>query len=396
MYLGTDVHGNRSPPTRYRTDRDYGRAPIRPAAGQPYFGPGYKLDFPTTAGNCAACHAPMAAIDDPHGIDPSQVDGAAAEGVGCDFCHKILDVVLDPDSGLPLDDRPGVMSFTILRPEQGHQFFTGPFDDVAPGEDVFSPIQRESRYCAPCHAATFWGVEIYNSYGEWLESPYSRPDSQTTCQDCHMPPGLTDRFARLEKGGKRRDPDTIFGHQMPGAADRELLGDAVTMNVTTQRHDGAIEVQVTIVNDNTGHHVPTDSPLRQMILLVQATDERGIKLAQLTGPILPDWCGTGDPSKGYLAGLSGTAYAKILEELWTGISPTGAYWNQTRIVTDNRIPAFGKDTTTYTFTAPTGGAATVDVRLLYRRAFIELRDWKDWDLEDIEMEHQTLIVADTG
>jgi hypothetical protein len=32
----------------------------------------------------------------------------------------------------------------------------------------------------------------------------------------------------------------------------------------------------------------------------------------------------------------------------------------------------------------------VDVRLLYRRAFIELMDQKSWDIDDILMERQTL------
>jgi hypothetical protein len=34
----------------------------------------------------------------------------------------------------------------------------------------------------------------------------------------------------------------------------------------------------------------------------------------------------------------------------------------------------------------------VDVRLLYRRAFIELRDLKGWDIADIEMARQTSTV----
>ena len=66
MYNGTDLTGQqRSPPTRFGTSRDYGRIPLRPDSSQPYFGPGYKLDFPDTAGNCAACHLPAAALAEP-------------------------------------------------------------------------------------------------------------------------------------------------------------------------------------------------------------------------------------------------------------------------------------------------------------------------------------------
>ncbi|MFQ6014088.1 MAG: carboxypeptidase-like regulatory domain-containing protein [Anaerolineae bacterium] len=49
MYNGTDVAGNQSPPTRFGYHRDYGSFPLRPDPNQPYYGPGYKLDFPDTA-----------------------------------------------------------------------------------------------------------------------------------------------------------------------------------------------------------------------------------------------------------------------------------------------------------------------------------------------------------
>lgn len=393
MYFGTDVKGNRSPPTRHQVSRDYGSIPIRPSANRPYYGPGYKLDFPSTAGNCATCHAPMAAVDDPYGVDPAALEAVEAEGVGCDFCHKVWDVVLDAETRLPYENRPGVLSYVFRRPAAEHQLFTGPFDDVAPGEDVYSPVQRESRYCAPCHSARFWGVEIYNSYGEWLESAYSDPESPTTCQDCHMPSNLTNHFARVEEGGKVRDPETIFGHRMPGASDIDILQNAVTMTVSAFACAGTVEVRVKILNDKTGHHVPSDSPLRHLILVMEATDERGNSLNQIGGPILPEWCGVGDPDDGYVAGLPGTAYAKVLEELWTGVYPTGAYWNHTRIRSDNRIAAMDSDETIYLFDAPADGETIVDIRLLYRRAYIELRDMKGWELEDIEMERQTLVVG---
>jgi hypothetical protein len=306
-----------------------------------------------------------------------------------------LDVTLDPRSGVPYDNRPGVMSFVFRRPERGHQLFTGPFDDVAPGEDVYSPVQRESRYCAPCHSARFWDVQIYNSYGEWLASPYARAESQTTCQDCHMPRGLNNHFAHVDKGGRRRDPESIFDHRMPGAGDAGLLRSAVTMTVGAELRDDALEVRVEILNDRTGHHVPTDSPLRQMILIVQATDIRGHTLALREGPTLPDWCGVGNPDDGYVAGLPGDAYAKILKELWTGVAPTGAYWNHTRIASDNRIAAMDSDKTTYVFEPPAEGEVTLDVRLLYRRAFIELRDLKGWEGDDIEMARRTMAVERT-
>jgi mono/diheme cytochrome c family protein len=393
MYAGTDLAGRQSPLTRYTVHADYGRIPLRPDPSVPYHGPGYRLDFPDAAGNCATCHVPAAAADDPYGVDVRSVGGVAAEGVTCDVCHKVWDVRLDPSTGKPDPGLPGVLSIELRRPPEGRQLFTGPYDDVAPGQDTFSPLQRESRFCAPCHSGTFWDTQVYDSYGEWLASPYSDATTGRTCQACHMPATGATVFARPDKGGLTRDPATIPGHAMPGAASEALLRSAVTMTATVTRDGERIAVRVTIVNDRTGHHVPTDSPLRQMILLVEATGTDGNALAQLEGPILPAWTGTRS-APGHYAGRPGTAYAKILEELWTEIWPTGAYWNQTRVRSDNRIPAFGRDETSYAFRVPPGQAAKVTVRLLYRRAYIELAEQKGWLIPDIVMAETEIPVAD--
>jgi mono/diheme cytochrome c family protein len=235
MYGGTNLAGNQSPPTRFGTSRDYGRFPLPPDETQPYYGPGYALDFPESAGNCAACHVPVAAVNDPFGIDPRTVSGVALEGVTCDFCHKISDVRVDADTLLPSPSLPGVLSYAFLRPPEGYQYFAGPFDDVAPGEDVYSPLQRESQFCAGCHSGTFWDVPIYDSYREWLASPYADPETGRTCQSCHMPSSGTSVFALAEMGGQVRDPLTIAGHRMPGVSDVLLLQNSVTMTVEASR-----------------------------------------------------------------------------------------------------------------------------------------------------------------
>ncbi|MBT7819304.1 MAG: hypothetical protein HN672_08150 [Chloroflexi bacterium] len=163
------------------------------------------------------------------------------------------------------------------------------------------------------------------------------------------------------------------------------------MKVNADQTDDTIVVEVELVNDKTGHHIPTDSPLRHLILLVEVTDENGEKLTLLEGNTIPEWGGVGNSDKGYYAGLPGTAYAKILEEMWTEISPSGAYWNPTRILSDNRIPAMRSDTTTYVFqTSEVLKTSEVSVRLLFRRAFIELMEQKGWDDPDIVMESETI------
>jgi len=402
MYNGTDVNGNQSPLTRYAYNRDYGSVPLRPDLTQPYYGPGYKLDFPDTDGNCAACHIPGASIEDPYGIDPNTVTGVDTFGVHCDFCHKVADVNLDPETNLPYPNMPGVLSMDIRRPfpedEERYQLFFGSFDDDnVPEEDTYLPLIKESQWCATCHYGIFWDTVIYNSYGEWLESPYSDPSTGTTCQQCHMPaPTMLDGEPIINvapgTGGVERDPLAIPAHTFPGASNVELLQNSVTMTASARREGGQVVVDVTIVNDKTGHHIPTDSPLRQVILLVDAKDGQGQTLSLLKGETIPEWGGVGDPNLGYYAGLPGKGYAKILRELWTEIEPTGSYWNPTRIVSDNRIAAFASDTSTYTFTAPPDGKVSVKVTLLFRRAFKELMDQKGWDVADIVMEEEQIVV----
>ncbi len=405
MYAGTDVHGYQSPLTRRGTLRDYGPFPLRPDPDQPYYGPGYKLDFPDTAGNCGACHTPGAAVDAPYGVDPSAVTGADRFGVHCDFCHKVADVRLDAVTGMPYPNMPGVLSMDVRRPfpddPERYQLFFGTFDDDnVPEEDTYLPLIETSQFCAPCHFGVFWDVTIYNSFGEWLASPYSDPafEGARTCQQCHMPApailhGQVLTNVAPGKGGVERDPNTIHAHTQPGAQDQELLENAVTMKVSARREESSIVVQVDITNDQTGHHVPTDSPLRHLILLVQAEDGQGQTLDLQDGPTLPEWCGEGEPSQGYYAGLPGKAYAKILQELWTEVWPTGAYWNPTRVVSDNRLAAFASDTSTYTFAAPGDEGAVVEVSLILRRAYIELADLKGWQVPDIVMEQERLILG---
>jgi mono/diheme cytochrome c family protein len=380
LYTGAKAYDDpgRSPAARIR-----GRGAPSPGADDPAGAPagsGYRLDFPEDAGNCATCHVPAAAAGAPFNVDPTRISGVAAEGVTCDVCHKVWDVRLDPATGLPFDDLPGVLSFDFRRPPAGGQFFAGPFDDVAPGLDTFSPLQKQSRYCAPCHYGRFQGTVIYNAFGEWQESPYADPSSGSykTCQNCHMPTGRTCYVTLPAKGGRLRDPSTVASHRMPGASDERHLQSAASLDVTARQDETRLTVDVRVRNKGAGHHLPTGSPLRHVILHVAATDAEGQPLQRTSGPRLPAWAGD-------LAGLPGRVYARVLEDLQTGECPTPAFWKPTRLASDTRIPALQEDASRYTFLLRDHGPAHVEVRLLHRRAFHDLMRAKSWDSEDILM-----------
>lgn len=393
MYNGTDLSGShKSPLPRYFYHRDYGKTPLPPDPNQPYFGPGFKLDFPDSAGNCAACHLPAAAVRAPYDTDPNTVTGVGKEGVACDVCHKLWSVRLQPSIGLPYPNTPGVLSIDFRRPPEGHQLFLGPYDDVGSGEDTYSPLQNQSQLCAPCHFGVFWGILVYNSFGEWLNSPYSDPVTGRTCQDCHMPRRGATRFARTDKGALQRDPNTVFSHLMPGAADVALLQDTASLDLQTVRVGDILHVKVTVVNEKAGHHIPTDHPARNILLVVTTTDSDGRPLPMVSGPVIPDWGGQGGEPNDY-AGRPGRGYAKILEELWTEVSPTAAYWNPTVLREDTRIPALGRDMSEYGFAAPSAlGSVKVSAQLIFRRAFKSLAKQKSWNMDDILMIRRDSIV----
>jgi len=341
-------------------------------------GDGYKDDFPGTAGNCANCHAPVAAANAPFTADMNELTGVAAEGVACEYCHKIADVYLDPATGLPYDNAPGAISYVLNRPPQDTHMFYGPFDDVM-RRVSYLKLEKQSQFCAACHQFSFWGTPIYESFAEWLESPYA--DEGIHCQACHMAPTGVEYFVYPENGGLIRDSDSIASHLQPGAADVDLLQNTVEMTLAVEpSDDGAVIAAIAITNVNAGHHVPTDYPGRQMILVVTAVDENDEPLPLSDGPTLPDWCGD-------QGGLPGVAYAKVLKDAATGESPVVNYWKQTSIESDNRIAAFATDRSTYRFeTSPGTRHVTVSAVLLFRRLFQDLAEAKAWDMPDILME----------
>ncbi len=413
IYKGTNINGELSQPVRWS---DTGAA-LPPDPNLPYYGPGFRLDTPNRAGNCATCHTPVAStvpnqrncgwsgchtdltIERSRGvIEPATLpigtSGDGAEGVTCDFCHKIGDVYIDHETGLPKPDMPGILSVRLYRPAEGQQVFFGTLIDVN-RRVSYLPLMSKSEFCAPCHYGVFGGIVgvgsvsggtlIYNSYGEWLESPYSDPDNGKTCQDCHMPVLDADYTVFPDKGGIKRDYVSFNDHYMPGAADEALLQDTVTLDAQAGRINGQMIVQVKLYNHNAGHHVPTDAPMRQMILVVEAKDSRGNLLSLREGPLNPEWAGD-------LAKKPGKTYMKVLRDEWTGEMPTAAYWRPVTIVEDTRLAAFATDTQQFIFDLPDDTQVTVHIRVIFRRTFQALAIQKGWNDPDILMEETTISV----
>jgi hypothetical protein len=347
-------------------------------------GDGYLDDFPGTSGTCTNCHAPGLGVDSYLTTNMNEARDQITAGIHCDYCHKIGGVYLDPWTGSVYANVPGTLSQRVLRPPQGDNIFFGPYDDVH-DPDTYLPLISESQFCAPCHQFSFWGTPIYESYDEWLASPYA--EQGVTCQDCHMPPNGDTHFALPEVGGLAHRPETIPSHQQLGATSVELLQDTVALELVAEELGGEVLVTVVITNTGAGHHVPTDYPGRHMILAVEAS-AGGQPLALLEGGVVPAWCGE-------QAGLPGKAYAKVLRDVLSGEAPVVTYWKQTLVDGDNRIPALAADRSSYRFVAPTGGGAvTVQASLRLRRVFQPLMDAKGWDMVDVVMEEAEVTLSD--
>ncbi|MFC1935635.1 hypothetical protein ACFLX9_02600, partial [Chloroflexota bacterium] len=125
--------------------------------------------------------------------------------------------------------------------------------------------------------------------------------------------------------------------------------------------------------------------------VVTARDSQGKELEYLGDQHIPDWGGLGDEPDDY-GGRPGKGYAKILEELWTEVSPSAAYWNPTVIRDDTRIPALATDVTHYEFRASDSGQVVIEAKLIFRRAFRSLVQQKGWSVPDILMEEDRQIV----
>jgi hypothetical protein len=369
LYDGTDIHGNR--------DR----------------GPGYKRDW-TDEGNCAMCHAPIAAIERQQAVSLSEVRGVEAAGVTCDVCHKMREV---PTAFGP----PNLTDVHFLRPAQGGRLNFGPFDDSTFPNEVpdfsYSPLFKDSKLCAPCHDGKSWGVPIYETYSEWKAGPYSKVGIQ--CQDCHMhSTGEYDRFADEDKGGKVRSVTRIGFHQTLGKDRSDFLRSAVRMESTATANDDLLTVKVRVMNVGAGHDLPTGQPMRNMLLLVSAEDDSGSHLTFVAGDRIPAWGGAGPDPNDY-AGQAGKGFAKVLETLNEYQKPTiiagdrenaaefpAPAWRRSKILSDNRIPPKGADTSTYLFLIPQNSKHLhVKTQLIYRKAFKPLADVKGWDIPDVTL-----------
>jgi hypothetical protein len=334
--------------------------------GKPGVGWGLLTQYPDGAGVCASCHAPAAKE-----YDLRQVQGVAARGVHCDYCHKI-ESIADGTIGLS----HGRFNLRLLRPSEGQLFF-GALDDVDRGEDAYSPLYRDSRYCASCHEGVVFGVHVYSTFSEWQASPAARQGRQ--CQDCHMNP--TGRLTNMAPGhgGIERDPSTLANHRFFDGSQQAMLRRTVKASVEFERHPDGVRARVLLWAEGVGHRLPTGFVDRHLVVVVEGQTEQGQPVLPRVGPKLPALAGK------QLAGRSGRLLARVLRD-FEGRSPVPFWLAAPDPPPDTRLVP-GQITET-AFDFPTS-LSHLRLRILYRRFWPEVAREKHWPEAEIVVLEQT-------
>ena len=247
-------------------------------SGKPGVGWSLRDEHPSGLAVCTSCHAPAVADDDPAQYDLADMKGTAAQGVHCDYCHKIAGVA-DGKIGLT----HGRFNLRLLRPDKG-QVFLGPLDDATRGDDAYSLLYHDSRYCASCHEGVVFGVHVYGTYSEWRDSPAFRQGKQ--CQDCHNTP--TGRLTNIAPGhgGVERDPKTLANHLFFDGNQEEMLRGCLRASAECRRNANGVRATVRLGVEGSGHRVPTGFIDHHLILTVEGEDAAGKPVAVRDGPRL--------------------------------------------------------------------------------------------------------------
>lgn len=223
----------------------------------PIFQTAYQKAYTETGGEakkyCLRCHAPTVQVTG----DYDARQAITREGVTCDFCHSIVAVDLK-NREKPFVSEPGKVKRSSLK------------DASSPDHQTkYSADFASSKLCAGCHAfENRHGVNVGNTYNEWLASPYAKEGRQ--CQSCHMKeiPGAT-----ANEGGRNKIHDHSLSHNITS------MQDAVSVSIKPfQRTAGRLDVKVTVTNDRIGHSIPTGTPERHLVMEVRSHDANGVVL----------------------------------------------------------------------------------------------------------------------
>ena len=271
---------------------------------------------------CLKCHAPIA-------VDKGDLalrQKVSWEGVTCDYCHSVKDVSM---AGV---NPRAVVEYSLIK--------HGPIKD-APSMvhgTAYSEVHTSAAICAPCHEyRNGLGFPVLTTYSEWKKSRYWKEGK--ACQSCHM----------YRTAGDVVDPRVsesnvpVNLHQMPGGHSLDQLAKTISAQLSATRDGKQVRAEVVITNRAAGHYVPTGSPLRQLILDVQADSLAGQHFQQ---------------RRVYARSVADEDGKPIEHEHL-------AFMSAAKVIADTRLAPDEKRTESFTFAIPPGNQARVKATLRY-------------------------------
>lgn len=225
---------------------------------------------------CVQCHSAICARggDCDPGFAFDALPDIALEGVTCESCHKVGELVRPFNAGFTLDGGGPIRGPSPVSPES-------PYHATEHGAHL-----EKSDFCASCHDVVEpSGLVLERPFLEWLESP-AFPEQ--TCQSCHMP----SYTGSATPWGPERElhRHTFTGVDLPLEGDIEdpavlamldaeieaLLDGAasVELSLPEQAVAGAeLDIGVRVTNHIAGHAFPTGSTfMRQVWIELEVRD----------------------------------------------------------------------------------------------------------------------------
>ena len=247
---------------------------------------------------------------------------------------------------------------------------------------------RRSELCATCHTLFTTALDAEGRavgrlpeqvpFLEWQHSAYN---TERSCQDCHMPPvaeptpiasvlgepreGLSrhtflgGNFFMLRMLNRYRNELGVTAppHELEAAAmatERQLRADTATLRIADARRTGSSATFTVIVENLTGHKLPTGYPSRRAWLHVTARDATGQVLFE-SGAVAPTGAIAGnandeDPARyePHYDEIRSADQVQIYESVMVDLkgTPTTGLLQGVRYVKDNRLLPRGFDKST--------------------------------------------------
>ena len=203
-----------------------------------------RAQAPAPAG-CDRCHAPLAGVVD-------RAEPVVSEGVTCEVCHTIDEVVLTPEAA-------------EWAPQVARNRKYGPLCDAQSPyfhRTGCSPLHEQSRLCAACHhrahdVAARAVPAVFSEFEEWQHHDAMRGGLH--CQGCHMPDGR----GQVASGARTRDgvSDHVFAPST-----------GVTVAASLRRDPDGLVVAATVSSAGAVHALPVGLPGRQLVLVAAGVD----------------------------------------------------------------------------------------------------------------------------